>query len=100
MGIINKLRPYDKFILGIVPGILIPLLIFLYLAKLHYPYSNSLLLIVHKMYCNQMLGNILIMSAIPNMFLVFVFYKLEMFLFASGIVLGAMPFLILSLFLM
>ena len=100
MGIKEKVQPYDRFTYGIIPGLLVPVLLFVFLAKMHYPYVEGFTTTVWRMYDNGMLGNHLLMSVMPSMLFVFVLYKLEAFRFASGVILGAMPFLISAIFMM
>jgi hypothetical protein len=100
MGVKEFVRPYDKFVYGIIPGVLVPVLLFIFLCHKHYPYMSSLLVTVNMMYNNGMLGNHLLMSVMPSMFFVFILYKMEAFRFASGVILGAMPFLISAVFMM
>ncbi len=100
MSLKESIKPYDKFGYGIIPGILVPFILFYYLTKKHFPYVDSFTATVWRMYDNGMLGNLLLMSIIPSMFVVFILYKIEAFRFASGIILGAMPFLISAVFMM
>jgi len=47
-----------------------------------------------------LLGKLLLLSAMPNLVLVFVFYKSDSFKIATGVLMGGMPYFITSIFML
>jgi hypothetical protein len=96
----KRINPHDKFLYGIIPGFIVPsVCLYFNLRKFLFNdffISQSFNRIIHS----GLLPNNLLLSIIPNLFVVFVLYKLEAFKIASGVILGAMPFLITSVFMM
>ena len=95
-----KLEKFDKFIWGLIPGIILPaIFIWMYLGRF-YPVDLSVSAILMKIFPGVLMGKILILSVFPNLFLVYIFYKQDTFKLATGIMIGAMPYLISSFFML
>ncbi len=93
-------KKFDKFLWGLIPGIILPaIFIWIYLGRF-YPVDLSVSEILMKIFPGVLLGKILILSVFPNLFLVYIFYKQDTFKLATGIMIGAMPYLISSFFML
>lgn len=93
-------KKFDNFFLGFVPGMLIPVIfLWVYLSKF-YPQDISFIEIIQKIYPSILMGKLLLLSVMPNLALVFVFYKQDTFKIAAGILISAMPYLIPSFFML
>ncbi len=91
---------FDKFLWGFIPGIVLPaIFIWIYLSRF-YPVDLSVWEILMKLFPGVLMGKILILSIFPNLFLVYIFYKQDTFKLATGIMIGAMPYLISSFFML
>lgn len=87
---------YNKFFYGFIPGLLFPVLfLWIYLNKF-YPADLSFLEILKELYPGILLGKLLMLSVMPNLALVFVFYKSDSFKIATGMMVSAMPYFIAS----
>ena len=94
------LERFNLFLVGFIPGLLLPVLfIWVYLNRL-YPGDLSFFEIIKVLYPGILMGKVLMLSIMPNLILVFVFYKTESFKLASGILLGGMPYFIASIFML
>lgn len=88
------MKRYNKFLYGFVPGLLLPILfMWLYLIKF-YPGDFSFGEILRQLYPSVLMGKILLLSVMPNLGLVFVFYKSDSFKIATGVLTAAMPYFI------
>ena len=95
-----KLEKFDKFLWGFIPGIILPaVFIWIYLGRF-YPVDLAVSEIIIKLFPGVLLGKILILSIFPNLFLVFLFYKQDTFKLATGVMIGAMPYMISSFFML
>jgi hypothetical protein len=91
---------FNHFLYGFVPGLLFPVLfIWVYLNRF-YPGDLSFPETLRQLYPGIILGKLLLLSIMPNLILVFVFYKFEGFKLASGLLLGGMPYFIASIFML
>ncbi|MDD3320919.1 MAG: hypothetical protein PHS59_05695 [Paludibacter sp.] len=89
---------FDKFLYGFIPGLFLPVLfMWVYLARF-YPGDLSFFEILKDLYPSPLFGKILMLSSIPNMVFVFVFYKSDSFKIATGVLLSGMIFFIASIF--
>ena len=87
---------FNKFFYGFIPGLLFPILfLWIYLNKF-YPADLSFWEILKELYPGILLGKLLMLSVMPNLALVFVFYKSDSFKIATGIMVAAMPYFIAS----
>jgi hypothetical protein len=87
---------FNKFFYGFIPGLLFPILfLWIYLNKF-YPADLSFWEILKELYPGVLLGKLLMLSVMPNLALVFVFYKSDSFKIATGMMVSAMPYFIAS----
>jgi hypothetical protein len=91
---------FNKFLYGLIPGLLLPVLfMWLYLSRF-YPNDTGFWETLKQIYPGILLGKLLLLSIMPNLVLVFVFYKSDSFKIASGFMTGGMPYLIASFFML
>jgi len=91
---------FNNFFYGLIPGLLLPVLFaWVYLSRL-YPGDLSFLETIKVLYPGILMGKMLLLSIMPNLILVFVFYKTESFKLASGVLIGGMPYFIASIFML
>jgi len=89
---------FNHFLYGFIPGLLLPIgFMWLYLNRF-YPNDLPFSEIIKQIFPGVLMGKILLLSVIPNLLLVFIFYKQDNFKVATGIMIGAMPYLIPSFF--
>ncbi|MFM2292630.1 MAG: hypothetical protein RIS29_2443 [Bacteroidota bacterium] len=94
------MEKYNKFWLGLVPGLIIPaLFMWAYLAKF-FPGDGSIIDIVRYLFPSELMGKIFLLASMPNLAIVFVFYKNDSFKIAAGFMTAAMPYFITSIFLL
>ncbi|MGC3978781.1 MAG: hypothetical protein QM751_11455 [Paludibacteraceae bacterium] len=94
------MKRFNNFTLGLVLGLILPaLFIWVYLAAL-YPVKISVTEIIKQLYPSVLLGKLLLLSIIPDLAMVFLFYKKDTFRMAGGIMLGAILYLIGAIFIM
>ena len=95
-----KIENFNNFWIGFVPGIFFPpLFIWLYLNQFS-PFTTGFFDTIKVLYPSILLGKILLLSAFPNLALMFVFYKTDTFKLAAGILSAGMPYLISSFFML
>ncbi len=92
------IRKFDNFFLGFIPGILLPVLFAWAFVSRYYPSDDSFFEIIGQIYNKVLFGKILLLSAMPNMGLVFVFYKSDIHKTGAGIMLGGLPYMIASFY--
>ena len=91
---------FNHFLYGFVPGLLLPVsFIWVYLNQF-YPGDLSFFETLKQLYPGVLMGKLLLLSIMPNLLLVFVFYKTDSFKIASGMMIGGMPYLISSFFML
>lgn len=91
---------FNHFLYGFIPGLIFPILfMWVYLLRF-FPGDLSFLETLKQIYPGFIFAKLLMLSAMPNMILVFVFYKSDNFKIATGIMIGGMPYLISSVFLL
>jgi hypothetical protein len=96
----KKMERFNKFLVGLIPGLMLPVgFMWLYLNRF-YPTDLSFLETIKQLYPGFILGKLLMLSIMPNLILVFVFYKSDSFNIAAGMMIGAMPYLISSFFML
>jgi len=95
-----EIDKFNNFWYGFVPGLFLPpLFIWLYLNQFS-PFGIDFIDTIKLLYPSTLLGKILLLSAFPNLALLFVFYKTDTFKLASGVLSGGMPYLISSFFML
>jgi len=94
------MKRFNHFLYGFIPGLLLPVgFMWLYLNQF-YPGETTFFETLKQLYPGILLGKLLLLSVMPNLLLVFVFYKTDSFKIASGSLLGAMPYFIASIFML
>jgi len=89
---------FNHFLYGFIPGLIVPaLFMWFYLSKF-YPGDLSFFEALKQLYPSVLLAKLLLLSVMPNLALVFVFYKTDSFKLATGIMTSAMPYFIACLF--
>lgn len=89
---------FDKYWIGILLGLLLPALVgYIYIERFNL-WSTFEMFDIHLM--GSILSKILQVGIFPNLALLFVFYTLEMWRLAKGVLLAALPYLIASIALM
>ena len=91
---------FNHFLYGFVPGLILPVLFMWIYLNRFYPADLSFFETLKQLYPGIILGKILLLSIMPNLVIVFVFYKSEGFKIASGMLLGGMPYFIASIFML
>ncbi len=95
-----KFDKLNSFWLGLIIGMIIPILFSYFFLKRFYPIDLSCFEIISTIFPSILLGKLLLLSIIPNLLGVFIFYKQNTFKIGIGIMIGAIPFLILAMFMM
>ncbi len=91
---------FNYFLYGLIPGLILPILfMWIYLSRF-YPADLSFFETLKLLYPSLLLGKLLLLSVMPNLILVFIFYKSDSFKIASGVLLGGMPYFIGSIFML
>lgn len=91
---------FNRFLYGFIPGILFPLIfLWIYLSRF-YPIDIPILQIIQQLFPSVMLGKLLLLSIMPNLIGVFIFYKQDSFRLGIGVMIGALPYLIAAMFMM
>lgn len=94
------MKRYNHFLYGFIPGLLLPIaFMWLYLHQF-YPGDLTFFETLKELYPGFIFGKLLLLSAMPNLGFVFVFYKSDSFKTATGILLGGMPYFIASIFML
>ena len=94
------MKKFNKFWIGLIPGMFLPLgFIWLYLYKF-YPQDLPVFEIIKQIYPSPTLGRLLMLSFVPNMAFMFIFYKTDSFRIASGFMVGGMVYFISSFFML
>jgi len=91
---------FNHFLYGLVPGLLLPLAFMWVYLNRFYPGDLSFFETLKLLYPGILLGKLLLLSVMPNLVLVFVFYKSDSFKIAAGVLLGGMPYFIGSIFML
>lgn len=92
------MKRFDNFLYGLLPGLLLPIaFMWLYLNQL-YPGDLKFLEALKQLYPGVVFGKLLMLSIMPNLELVYVFYKSDSFKIATGMLIGGMPYFITSIF--
>ena len=91
---------FNHFFYGFVPGLILPVLFMWIYLNRFYPVDLTFFETLKQIYPGVLLGKILLLSMMPNLVIVFIFYKSEGFKIASGMLLGGMPYFIASIFML
>lgn len=94
------MQRFNHFLYGFIPGLLLPVLfLWIYLSQF-YPVDASFFEIIRQLFPSVMLGKLFLLSIMPNLVCVFIFYKQDNFKLGIGMMLGALPFLVMAMFMM
>ena len=91
---------FNHFLYGLVPGLLLPVLFMWVYLNRFYPENVSFLETIKQFYPGIILGKLLLLSIMPDLLFVFVFYKTDSFKIATGMMIGGMPYLVASIFML
>ena len=91
---------FNHFLYGFVPGLVLPVLFMWIYLNRFYPTDLSFLETLKQLYPGIILGKLLLLSIMPNLLFVFAFYKTDSFKLATGMMIGGMPYLIASIFML
>lgn len=94
------MKRFNSFLYGLIPGLILPLLFMWVYLNRFYPADLSFIETLKLLYPGLLLGKLLLLSIMPNLVLVFVFYKSDSFKLATGVLLGGMPYFIASIFML
>ncbi|NLO69624.1 MAG: hypothetical protein GX102_01450 [Porphyromonadaceae bacterium] len=90
----------NHFLYGFIPGILLPILfLWIYLNRF-YPTDSVFFEILKQLFPSVMMGKLLLLSIMPNLVGVFIFYKQDNFKLGIGMMLGALPYLVAAMIMM
>ena len=91
---------FNRFLYGFIPGLLIPVIfLWVYLSRF-YPVDAPFFEIIRQLFPSVMLGKLFLLSIMPNLVGVFIFYKQDNFKLGIGMMMGALPFLVMAMFMM
>ena len=89
------MRKIDKYSVGIIIGILLPLIFgIIYIDTMNLWYAFKTL----QFEAGGVLSKLLLVSVFPDLALVFVGYTLELWRVSKGLLIGTFPYLLASLF--
>ncbi|NDP22782.1 MAG: hypothetical protein GZ091_17140 [Paludibacter sp.] len=91
---------FNKFIYGFLPGLLLPILFMWVYLNRFYPSDLTFFEELKQLYPGLLFGKLLLLSIMPNLLMVFIFYKSDSFKIATGTLLGGMPYFIGSIFML
>ena len=94
------MEKFNHFLYGFIPGLMLPVLFMWVYLNRFYPVDVSFIETLKQLYPGILLGKLLLLSIMPNLVIVFIFYKSEGFKIASGMLLGGMPYFIASIFML
>jgi len=94
------MEKFNHFLYGFIPGLMLPVLFMWVYLNRFYPADVSFIETLKQLYPGILLGKLLLLSIMPNLVIVFIFYKSEGFKIASGMLLGGMPYFIASIFML
>ncbi len=89
---------FDKYWIGILLGLALPVLVgYIYIERFNLWYTFEAF---DMALMGPILGKIMQVGIFPNLALLFVFYTMEVWKLAKGVLIGALPYLIASIALM
>lgn len=91
------MKKINNIFIGLGIGLILPAIFsWIYIASF-YPVHSNVWDIIKQLYPSQTLGKLLMLSVVPDLLVVFIFYKQDTFKIAGGIMLGAVIYLIGSI---
>jgi len=94
------MQRFNHFLYGFIPGLFLPIAFSWIYLNQFYPGDYTFFETIKQLYPSVLFGKILLLSTMPNLMIVFLFYKSDSFKVAAGMLLGAMPYFIASIFLL
>ena len=91
---------FNKFLYGFIPGLLLPIAFMWVYLNRFYPNDLSFFETIKQLYPTALLGKLFLLSIMPDLLFVFVFYKSDSFKIATGMMIGGMPYFIGSIFML
>ena len=91
---------FNHFLYGFIPGLFFPLAFMWVYLNRFYPGDYTFFETISQLYPGVLLGKMLLLSVIPNLGLVYLFYKSDSFKIATGVLMGAIPYFIGSIFML
>lgn len=92
------MQRFNNIIVGFVCGVLLPIaFVWVYLYN-YYSSDFSFIESIKNLWGSALFGKLLLLSIVPDMLLTFIFYKLDSFKLGAGVILGMIPYLIISIF--
>ncbi|MEI6554270.1 MAG: hypothetical protein WCL70_01635 [Paludibacter sp.] len=91
---------FNKFLYGLIPGLILPVMFMWIYLNRFYPSHTSFVESIKEIWPGVLMGKLLLLSIMPNLVLVFVFYKSDSFKIATGMMIGVIPYLIASFFML
>ena len=89
---------FDKYWIGILLGLALPALVgYVYIERFNLWYTFEAF---NMDMMGPILGKIMQVGIFPNLALLFVFYTMEVWKLAKGVLIGALPYLLASIALM
>ena len=70
-----NLEKANKFIYGLIPGLLLPLLFMWIYLNRFYPQEIGFVEIIKEIFPGVLMGKVLLLSVIPNLLLVYLFIR-------------------------
>jgi hypothetical protein len=94
------MKRFNHFLYGLIPGLLLPLgFMWIYLNRF-YPNDLGFIQIIKQLFPSILFGKLCLLSIMPDLILVFVFYKSDSFKIAAGVLIGGIPYLVASIFML
>lgn len=93
-------KKLDNFLFGFIPGLIVPaIFLWVYISQT-YESERSIVEIIKFLFPSPLMGKMLMLSIMPNLAAVFLFYRQDTFKIAAGILGGAMFYLIPCFFML
>jgi hypothetical protein len=89
---------FKHFFYGLIPGLIIPIAFTWIYINRFFSSEANFMDVIELLNRTGLLSKTLLLSAMPNLIIVYIFYKLDKFDIAKGLILGAMPYFISSIF--
>lgn len=91
------MKKFNNIFLGLGIGLILPaVFVWIYLANF-YPVHSNVIDIIKQLYPSAVLGKLLMLAIVPDLLVVFIFYKQDTFKIAGGTMLSAVIYLIASI---
>lgn len=91
---------FNRFLYGFIPGLILPVLFMWMYLNRFYPGDLTFFETIKELFPSPLFGKLLMLSSMPNMVFVFVFYKSDSFKLASGAMVSGLVYFIASVFML